>query len=132
VRGESRCSYYAADRCSEDGTHVIEYICGENGVEEIEIECPNGCTNGYCKCGSELGINNENRGSIEIHEDVCLNSNTMREYYCEYVYSPDNPSGGTFVEKYRDKDCEYGCTNGYCCPNEECVYNIGEVPEYSY
>ena len=132
VRGESRCSYNVSERCSEDGTHVIEYICGENGPQAIEIECPNGCINGYCLCDTEIVLDPENPGPIQINKDICLDEDTSREYYCEYVYSPDDPSGGSFVEKYRDKDCEHGCSNGYCCPNAECAYDIWEPPEYTY
>lgn len=132
VTGDSHCVYNVADRCSADGNHVIEYVCGENGPEPIEIECPNGCINGYCICDSDGGINYAQPGSIGQSEDVCLDDHTLREYYCEYEFLPGDPSGGTFVEKYEDVYCEFGCVNGYRCPNEECTFEIGEIREYSY
>lgn len=88
------------DSCIDEKT-VKEYYCDSGSVTTTNITCSGGsrCTNGACQriveCReSDFGFDSRTKGTVTANEnnqggsvvrtytDECINSDTLREYYC--------------------------------------------------
>jgi hypothetical protein len=107
--GSCSCQQAGEDRCSDDGKTLIEYICTEDGVQEVKIPCSGGCRDGICSCSdTDGGVNYFEAGTIGGMTDVCVDETTLREYSCGY-----SESRGFFI-KSETYTCPYGCRDGAC------------------
>ena len=93
-------------------------MCASNSTPMLQQDCLYGCVNGTCasppadSCtDSDGGINTAVQGSTYgylnasyySHTDICLNSVTVREYFCSGNY-----------EQNTLQNCTYGCSGGKC------------------
>ncbi len=111
----------ATDYCLNDDT-LIEYNCGQGGIEEITIFCQYGCEDGRCLCtDTDDGIDYYTAGSAGLGiSDVCLDNSTLREYYMSV-------RNGICTPYYVDVQCPNGCEDGECIPScSDGVQNQGE------
>ena len=107
--GSCSCQQAGEDRCSDDGTALIEYICTEDGVQEVEIPCSGGCRDGICSCSdTDGGVNYFEAGTTGGMADVCVDETSLREYSCGY-----SESRGFFTES-ESYNCPNGCRDGAC------------------
>lgn len=86
-------------------SHLKEYFCGSDGIEEEEVRCA--CQEGACQCiDTDNGINYYDKGRIAFdpldREDECINPSRIREYYCD----------GNEVKEH-ESNC-FSCENGEC------------------
>jgi hypothetical protein len=95
------------DYCSPSG-NLIEFTCGEDGVEQEEVTCPYGCSDGACTCpDTDGGRDYYTAGSVGGYNDYCDWGNVV-ERYCGW----DEETGfRVMTEYYR---CPHGCTRGAC------------------
>ncbi|NLV27130.1 MAG: hypothetical protein GXY48_08190 [Methanomicrobiales archaeon] len=107
--GSCSCSRAGEDHCSADGRSLIEYICTEDGIQEVEIPCAGGCSDGVCSCAdTDGGVNYFETGTTGGNTDRCLDGNRLREYSCGY----DESRG--FYSDSEDYTCPAGCRDGAC------------------
>ena len=102
--------YYCADASSGEGTARI-------------YDCPYGCEDGKCKIAScsdsDNGSNDTMQGTTTEFKgggrtdfiDECATSSILREYYC----------ASTGEASARQYDCYYGCKEGACLTQNECI-----------
>jgi len=118
VTENSYASYY--DTC--EGNQLKEWYCSASGKAYQYINCPIGCIDGVCKKNtgndSSTGIvcNDSDNGKdyhtagqvthgdgILINYDVCIDSNTVKENFCDNGYY-----------NYEFYTCPRGCQNNAC------------------
>jgi len=97
------------DECAST-TQVREYFCGENGIEEIILDCPAElplCNMGRCTCpDTDGGLNYYTYGVVStdpVVADQCLDEDTLREYTCGV------DATGNLIADPHDVDCPGGC-----------------------
>ncbi|HDR72942.1 MAG TPA: hypothetical protein ENN85_03395 [Methanoculleus sp.] len=95
------------DYCSSPTT-LVEYICGDDGAEIVEVTCPYGCREGACICpDTDGGRDYYTAGSVDGYHDYCT-SGSVAEHYCGW----DEASGfRVMIEVY---PCPHGCSLGAC------------------
>lgn len=109
MTGSCSCRQVGEDHCSSDGRSLIEYICTADGVQEVVIPCPGGCSDGVCSCSdSDGGVDYYTAGTSGTMVDRCIDESTLREYLCGY-----SETRGFYTET-EDYGCPYGCLDGAC------------------
>lgn len=103
------------DACS-GASSVTEYYCTTSGMQSETLPCPQGyhCNGGACvisRCfDTDDGITVDINGSVikgeTIYNDVCKDTSTITEYYCQ-----DNSPASKDV----------GCGAGYECSDGRCI-----------
>ena len=127
--------FEVSDVCDEEG-NLMEWSCDDCGGALItQVQCDAGCNNGACNslevAGSSLGLETGlsacretddghdvyeystlvyDKDTTEIREDECLDTNTIREYWCF-------GEGEDLTFSYTDD----ACPDGYVCSGGECV-----------
>ena len=124
---EKKGKYILWEDSCQSSTEVIEHYCTADEYVESRIEvCPSfyACYDGRCMRASRLpkkcydtdgGINIRRKGVVNgvlkgeegHYEDVCLDNQNIREYYC---------SANEYSVLSVDKECtgRHGCANGAC------------------
>lgn len=95
-----------------DYEEIIEADVAEAGEfgELMEIaSCTDGDNGRAPHIASEV-ITTFTTGGYAPHPDTCLNTNTLREYYCTGRNEEGNPDNYTYL----DYDCPGGCVAGEC------------------
>jgi|GEM_PF-1322077 len=117
------------DYCTDSNT-VREYYCGSaNEISSVTFDCPSdySCIRGRCVSDDDVTCTDSDGGHVyrtsgtasntegDVGRDVCLDSDTLREYYCdgENVESEDylcpvgqECSGGRCVDEAALVTCE--------------------------
>lgn len=105
------------DYCMSANT-LVEFYCDGDEVNSISYDCPNGCTNGYCKEEIPVTCTDSDEGKawfVKGFTEICSGSICSGDYdYCD-----DNM---TLVEYYCvgsdsqviNHNCEFGCDDGEC------------------
>jgi hypothetical protein len=118
------------DKCYDEYT-VTEYYCNGVSPASKRIDCDSDemcvggeCTTSYCS-DSDDGKYKDEYGTVEVDgeswDDYCLDSTTVREYYC---------SSGE--EAHVNMDCDSGeaCSGGECVDEEELCTDTDAGKEY--
>src|SRR3989339_368306 len=136
------------DRCI-DTEYLGEFYCklwpGKTLpiLASNSIRCDNGCKDGAClaeppveepqpeECvdsdnGRDYFVKGETADFGDTRKDVCFNSKTLTEFYCEQAEGQSRPSRGA-----EQKKCDYGCKDGACIepPSEEELARIEKLKE---
>ena len=113
------------DVCLQNGS-LKEYYCEGGTLASKIVDCPEGqhCLDGACiehECiDSDGGQNPQEVGTTskgnESYDDYCINSNTVKEYYCEHG-----------IIKSKNIACAEDelCKEGACVPKPTCVDSDG-------
>lgn len=134
VKGTTSDGHYTTvtDKCN--GNEIVDYKCdASGGVQSMNgYVCPNGCKDGACvkepapACtdsdgGKDYFVKGQTADFGDTREDVCFDSNTLTEFYCEQAAGQTRSSRGA-----EQKECEYGCEDGVCVeePSEEDLERI--------
>ncbi len=126
------------DHCNDDGT-LTEKYCEDGEITWKSVNCPSGyvCDDGACVVGYECTDSDENSAYsdglnyfekgvatysekgvvLKTEEDYCgtegVEEGYLREHYC---------SASTLKSKLYN--CQYGCADGACVSEEDCVENV--------
>jgi len=127
-RNEIEISVVGSTDVCVDKNFLKEWFCEPDRIIEYDnYYCQNGCSDGACigqgdsNCtDSDGGLNYFEKGELtvdgNIYEDVCTDSNFVKEYFC------DNPPN--YYDNYY---CQNGCSNGECIGEEEPVAGLRDV-----
>lgn len=125
-RGEIRQIYgnTREDNCINDKS-LEEWQCSINGSGFPGLfDCPNGCKHGACVTNVTNNVCTDSDGGLKYfqkgklitadntYEDVCTDSNFVKEYFCDSLPS--------YYENYK-------CTNG--CKDGACIEKLSEIKE---
>lgn len=118
---KSDCNQFS-DRCV-NSTHVKEYYCGSNGVNDRTVECPyEYCDSGHGSCAcpdTDGGWDYFQQGTVAGETDYCISSRALKEYSCGLDAS------GDFIADSGVVTCPYGCDNGACsCQDSDDGWNV--------
>ena len=119
VPSQSKCNE-TQDECVNEST-VREYVCGPNGMDYNDIDCPVGtpiCNAGRCTCpDTDGGRNYYARGTVLGNSDRCMDEDTLLEYSC------GQDELGNFIANPHEVECPGGCDSD----RDACVCEDSDV-----